>query len=49
MSKMCPDCGKPVATHAMFKSGRCPVVRVPRMSHVHPQQQRKTPPERGKD
>ena len=26
--KICPDCGKPVSTHAMFNPPRCPVVRL---------------------
>jgi hypothetical protein len=26
---ICPDCKKPVETHAMYRKGRCPVVRFP--------------------
>jgi hypothetical protein len=26
---ICPDCKQPVETHAMYRSGRCPVVRIP--------------------
>ena len=26
---VCPDCGKPIATHSTYPHGRCPVVRTP--------------------
>ncbi len=29
LADICPDCGHPISTHAMYRTGLCPVVRFP--------------------